>query len=183
MNRRFKAEIDKNKTATTINSTVAEFVVKGPAPVNDIITVPLEVKGRKLDICCVVVAQHQKIILGKQCLEAFGLLVGIVQKPSVHMRLGNKVAKTNHRNNSNQNYRNHNNNRSNNNRSNHNRNNNSSRNRDNDRRPHQRVYQTWSSRPDEMKAIMYPGCDQSGDNASEDVIELHPSNEDLMRFD
>lgn len=166
--RRYQAVVDDKKQATTINRAIAGFVLRGPALMNDSIIVPLEIKGRILDICCIVVDQKEKVIVGRQCLQAFGLLVGVVSKPSVHARLGPKVTKSkNHRG--------------------------TQRNSNipnakitSSGRTHQgtRVWRTWSSRPEELKEMMYPGGRrESRGQSPEDVIEIHPNQDDLMHFD
>lgn len=149
----YQAWVNDKKHSTTINIAVQEFVLRGPAPMNDTIIVPLEVKGRTIEISCIVLNQQEKLIIGRQCLQAFGLLTGIVPKPSVHMRLGPQVSRSNshrHRNNYQSHRREH----------------NSS---DNNWRP----YRNFSSSTEELKRILYPGNESDNEVATErNLIEF-----------
>lgn len=156
LKRHYSAPVDTEKYVTTINLSVANTVMHGKAPVNDTISVPLEIKGRKINISCLVMMQEEKVVIGRQCLQTFGLLAGIVPKPSVHLRLGERVSKKSHNN----------------------KNNRRSNNGGNHRgRRGGGGYRSWGSRQEELRNILYPGNNQ-------DVLQIDASPEDLlMQFD
>lgn len=157
--RKFQATVDKSKQATAVDFTVARFVVKGRPPVNDTIIVPMEIDGRRIDINCIVLKQKEKIIIGRECLQAFGLIAGVVKKPSVHFRLGeNDGKKTGHKNTNNKSknkkrgYR-----------------------RGNGRAPINIGYSR------DLKSKFYPGgtevdTSEKQDESNQDVLEIHPTN-------
>lgn len=129
---------------------------------NDLITIPLEINGRTISISCIVIEQDEKIIIGQQCLQAFGLLVGVNPKQSVHMRLGANRRRTNNRRNNNY--------------------------KAEARQPPTRHWRQgrggkraptnigYGSR--DLKALCYPGTSQA-----EEALEIEASPEDLMIFD
>lgn len=158
--RQYQAIVDDSKTATTINRALAEYVLKGPPPLNDVISLPLEINKRHITSSAIVVEQPERIILGKQCLETFGLLVGVVQKPSVHTRLGKRAPHQ----------REH--------QGRHRKNHQSRPSRQNQRlHSNNRRVRSDEEKFEELKRLMYPGEDEE-----KDAIEIHASRE-LMAFD
>lgn len=153
--RKYVATVRKERNATSINCSVANYVVRGIAPLNDTINVPFEINGKRLSISCIVGNQTEKIVIGRQCLQAFGLRAGVIPKPSVHQRLGNKITKKKNGKG---------------NKSNGGRRNNDGNNRSTG------VYRTLNSRPDELRNILYPG---GNDNINQlEFLQVDVSNED-----
>lgn len=87
----YNATVNTSRRVTAVNLQVGQFIVGNNPRLYDVLNSLMEVDGKTEDVPFIVVPeQGEKMIIGSQFLEIFGLTLNISWKAPVHQRVGQR---------------------------------------------------------------------------------------------
>lgn len=87
----YNATVNTSRRVTSVNLQVGQFIVGSNPRLYDVLNSLMEVDGKTEDVPFIVVPeQGEKMIIGSQFLEIFGLKLNISWKAPVHQRVGQR---------------------------------------------------------------------------------------------
>lgn len=87
----YNATVNTSRRVTAVNLQVGQFIIGNNPPLHDVLNSLMEVDGKTENVPFIVVPeQGEKMIIGSQFLEIFGLTLNISWKAPVHQRVGQR---------------------------------------------------------------------------------------------